>query len=46
MLVEWLSYRERDILHRALSIEEARGFTETARRIGALRIHLRTLRSG
>ena len=34
VLKKWLSYRERDVLGRALSPEEALYFSETARRIG------------
>ena len=45
VLKKWLSYRERDILGRALSIEEVLEFTEIARRIGAMRICLHTLRT-
>ena len=36
MLKKWLSYRERDILGRPLLPEEARLFTEIARRITAI----------
>ena len=46
VLKKWLSYRERNILGRALSIEEVLEFTEIARRIGALRICLDPLRAG
>ena len=36
VLKKWLSYREHDILGRALTPAEAREVTQTARRIGAL----------
>ena len=36
VLKKWLSYRERDILGRALKPEEVQHFTDTARRIAAL----------
>jgi len=36
VLKKWLSYRERDILSRDLKDDEARYFTEVARRIGAI----------
>ena len=36
VLKKWLSYRERDLLGRDLTSEEARYFTEVARRIAAL----------
>ena len=36
VLKKWLSYRERDILGRALSPEEVQHFTDTARRIKAI----------
>ena len=36
VLKKWLSYRERDLLGRDLKPEEARYFTEVARRIGAI----------
>ena len=35
VLKKWLSYRERDVLGRALSPEEVLYFAETARRVGA-----------
>ena len=38
VLKKWLSYRERDVLGRALSPEEVLYFTEMARRVGALRL--------
>ena len=36
ILKKWLSYRERDILRRPLTLEEVQHFTDTARRIGAM----------
>jgi hypothetical protein len=36
VLKKWLSYRERDVLGRDLRPDEARAFTEIARRIAAL----------
>ena len=36
VLKKWLSYRERDVLGRALEPEEVQHFTDTARRIGAI----------
>ena len=42
ILKKWLSYREREILGRALTPEEVQHFTDTARRIGAV---LRTSQS-
>ena len=36
VLKKWLSYRERDILGRALNPEEVQHFTDTARRIGRI----------
>ena len=36
VLKKWLSYRERDILDRALKPEEVQYFSDTARRIGAI----------
>ena len=36
VLKKWLSYRERDILGRALKPEEVQHFSDTARRIGAI----------
>ena len=36
VLKKWLSYRERDILGRALKPEEVQHFADTARRIGAI----------
>ena len=36
VLKKWLSYRERDVLRRALRIEEVQHFSDTARRIGAI----------
>jgi hypothetical protein len=33
---KWLSYREKELLGRSLSVDEARYVTETARRIAAL----------
>ena len=36
VLKKWLSYRERDILGRALKAEEVQHFTDTARRIAAI----------
>lgn len=38
VLKKWLSYREKDILGRGLTVEEARHFTDTARRLAALRL--------
>ena len=38
VLKKWLSYRERDALGRPLRPEEVRHFTDTARRIGAIRL--------
>ncbi len=36
VLKKWLSYRERDLLGRALTPEEVQHFADTARRVGAL----------
>ena len=36
VLKKWLSYRERDVLGRALRPEEVQHFTDTARRIGGI----------
>ena len=36
VLKNWLSYRERDVLGRALLPEEIQHFTDTARRIGGI----------
>ena len=36
VLKKWLSYRERDILGRALRPEEVQHFADTARRIGGI----------
>ncbi len=36
VLKKWLSYRERDVLGRALMPEEVLYFAETARRVGAM----------
>ena len=36
VLKKWLSYRDRDILGRPLSVEEVQYFTHTARRIAAI----------
>lgn len=36
MIKKWLSYREKGLLGRSLSVDEARYVTETARRITAL----------
>ena len=36
VLKKWLSYRERRVLGRALTLDEAQAFAETARRIGAI----------
>ena len=36
VLKKWLSYRERDVLGRALKPEEVQHFTDTARRIGGI----------
>ena len=36
VLKKWLSYRDRDILGRPLSVEEVQHFTDTARRIAAI----------
>jgi len=36
VIKKWLSYREKELLGRGLSVEEARFVTETARRIAAL----------
>jgi hypothetical protein len=38
VLKKWLSYREESVLGRAITPEEARHFTETARRLAALRL--------
>ena len=40
VLKKWLSYRERDVLGRALKPEEVRYFAEVARRIGSLILQL------
>ena len=36
MLKKWLSYRDRDILGRPLSVKEVQHFSHTARRIAAI----------
>ena len=36
VLKKWLSYREARVLGRALTVEEAQGFAETARRVAAI----------
>ena len=36
VLKKWLSYRERDVLNRPMTLGEARHFVDTARRIGAI----------
>jgi hypothetical protein len=36
VIKKWLSYRERDVLGRALTMDEARAVTNTARRIAAI----------
>jgi hypothetical protein len=36
VLKKWLSYRERELLGRAITVDEVRTFTHTARRIAAL----------
>ena len=36
VIKKWLSYREKELLGRSLTVEEARFVTETARRISAL----------
>ena len=36
VLKKWLSYREREILGRMLTLEDVQHFTDTARRIGAI----------
>ncbi len=36
MIKKWLSYREREILGRALKMDEARTVTDIARRIAAI----------
>ena len=36
VLKKWLSYRERGILDRALTLDEIQHFTDTARRIGGI----------
>ncbi len=41
VLKKWLSYRERDILGRALRAEEVQYFTDTARQIGGILLLLR-----
>ena len=38
MIKKWLSYREREILGRGLSIDEVHTVTEIARRIAAIRL--------
>ena len=38
LLKKWLSYREEAVLGRAITLEEVRHFTETARRLAALRL--------
>jgi hypothetical protein len=38
VLKKWLSYREESVLGRAITLEEVRHFTETARRLAALRV--------
>ena len=40
VLKKWLSYRERGVLGRALRHDEVQHFTETARRIGAIRLRV------
>ena len=44
VLKKWLSYRESSILERPLLPEEVQHFTDTARRIGAILIAVRTRR--
>ena len=36
VIKKWLSYREKELLDRSLSVEEARYITEMARRIAAI----------
>ena len=36
VIKKWLSYREREILGRALKMDEARAVTDTARRVAAI----------
>ena len=36
VLKKWLSYRERNILARPLTLDEVQHFTDTARRIAAI----------
>ena len=36
VLKKWLSYRERDVLWRVLTVDEIQHFTDTARRIGTM----------
>jgi hypothetical protein len=38
VLKKWLSYREEAVLGRAITLEEVRHFTETARKLAALRL--------
>ena len=38
VLKKWLSYREETVLGRAITLEEVRHFTDTARRLAALRL--------
>ena len=42
VLKKWLSYRERKVLGRRLRAEEVQHFTDTARRIGAMLLSLRS----
>ena len=46
VLKKWLSYRERDILGRALMPDEVQHFTDTARRIGGILLPMDTDREG
>ena len=46
VLKKWLSYRERAVLERNLSLEEVGNFADTARRIGALSTASRSESSG
>jgi hypothetical protein len=36
VIKKWLSYREKELLRRSLTVDEARYVTETARRLAAL----------
>ena len=42
VLKKWLSYRERTVLNRSISVDEIEYFTETARRIAAMLLHITT----